>query len=392
MIADQMLDEGLALFKKADQKAVKQQFFDAVLETAKWQVEKCANYRMICKQKNFDVKKDLKSIDDLVNIPFVTTANYKRKSGKPKDFLCVPENEIHLWSLSSGTSGDPSMVGRDMLNVKRIYKEFKMVMDYLKIAKVDHILLFTPPLRRHTFDEPGPVTESQFMYFYDLSIDVPPQERVYALKLGDVKEVSAAKKFDLDAEKVYGFLNSISGKGKKIWIGGSVPLMFGALMGYYQKTGRGFELNKDCMVTCGGGWKSFTGQAVDPKTFRASISKVLSLPEENIRDMYQFTETDAIFQECEYHHKHVYPWIDVIVRDTQTLQPVKKGEKGLINVINPLAHSYAGISILQDDMVRIVHEDGCPCGLRGKTIEILGRAEGAEAKGCGAQVAEMTKE
>ena len=115
---------------------------------------------------------------------------------------------------------------------------------------------------------------------------------------------------------------------------------------------------------------------VSPDQFRDDVSQVLNLPKSNIRDLYQFTETDAIFQECEYFHKHVFPWIDVVARDVETLEPVETGEKGLINVINPLAHSYAGVSILQDDIIRVTMDDGCPCGRHGKVIEILGRAEG----------------
>ena len=103
-----------------------------------------------------------------------------------------------------------------------------------------------------------------------------------------------------------------------------------------------------------------------------------------------FTETDAAFIECEHHNKHIFPWNDVIVRDVETMEPVPIGEKGLMNVINPSAYSYAGVSILQDDIVRIIGEDTCPCGRKGKIMEIFGRAEGAEMKGCGAQVAEMT--
>ena len=78
---------------------------------------------------------------------------------------------------------------------------------------------------------------------------------------------------------------------------------------------------------------------------------------------------------------HALPWSDVIIRDVETMQPVENRKKGLINVINPCAYSYAGVSILQDDMARIVADDGCPCGRCGKYIEVIGRTQGAEAKG-----------
>ena len=395
MLADDLLNKGLQSFYEEDQDAIKQEFFNAVKETAKWQYSKCALYHQFSKGKNFDPNRNLNSIEDLKDIPYLTTANFKGQSGRPKELLTVPEDDIYFWGLSSGTSGDPSTVGRDRLNVKRVYTEMQYVMEMLGLIKdgqpmYDWILLFMPPLPFYTLDDEGPITQSQFMYFYSLSIPTPNEERVYALKRTEGEVVSAAERFTFDPETTYGFLNSIPPQKGKGWIGGSVPLMYQTLTGYYQNTGQGFTVDPSTIVSTGGGWKSFSGEAVNPEQFREGVSSVLSIPKENIRDMYQFTETDGVFEECEHFHKHVFPWIDVIVRDVETLEPVEVGEKGLINVINPLAHSYAGVSVLQDDIVRIVMDDGCPCGRRGKVIEILGRAEGAEAKGCGAQIAEMT--
>ena len=82
---------------------------------------------------------------------------------------------------------------------------------------------------------------------------------------------------------------------------------------------------------------------VDPEKFREDISKILGMQKSKILDVYSFTETDCVHAECEHHNKHVLPWQDVIVRDVETLEPVEMGEKGLMNVINPIAHSYAGV-------------------------------------------------
>ncbi len=81
----------------------------------------------------------------------------------------------------------------------------------------------------------------------------------------------------------------------------------------------------------------------------------------NINDGNTFSEIDLLMIICEYHHRQMSPSSNVIVRDFETLKPIKMGKNGLMNSINPVAHSYAGVSILQDDSVQITMEDGCWC-------------------------------
>ena len=143
------------------------------------------------------------------------------------------------------------------------------------------------------------------------------------------------------------------------------------------------------LAVSSGGWKTYQGAQIPQPQFRKRIGEILGIPETNIRDIYAFTESDVLMGECEHHNKHLAPWADVIIRDVETMEPVKTGEKGLFNLINPLAHSFAGVSLLQDDMARVVTEDGCPSGRRGKVIDVFSRAEGADKKACGANIAEM---
>ena len=202
MLADDFLSKGLQLFYEDDQDSVKQEFFNAVKETAKWQYAKCSVYHQFSKSKNFDPNRNLNNFEDLKDIPYITSANFKGQSGRPKELLTVPEDQIYFWGLSSGTSGDPSTVGRDLLNVKRVYTEMQYVMEMLGLLKdgqpaYDWILLFMPPLPMYTLDDDGPITQSQFMYFYSLSIPTPNEERVYALKEVGDEVVSAAQRFTL---------------------------------------------------------------------------------------------------------------------------------------------------------------------------------------------------
>ena len=69
---------------------------------------------------------------------------------------------------------------------------------------------------------------------------------------------------------------------------------------------------------------------------------------------------------------------ELIVRDTKTLKPVKDGEIGFLQFISPIQTSYPGLSIINDDLGRVV--------LRSNQVvefEIIGRPESAVPRGCG---------
>ena len=57
------------------------------------------------------------------------------------------------------------------------------------------------------------------------------------------------------------------------------------------------------------------------------------------------------------------------------------GETGLIQVSSVLPRSYPGHVLLTEDEGRILGEDDCPCGRKGKYFEILGRVKRAEVRG-----------
>jgi len=392
MIIDELIEKGKKNLYNENREEINNEKFKAILETTRHQFEKCNLYRQMAKQKNFDPRRDLKSIEDIHKIPYLTTANFKGKSGRPKELLCVPESDIQVWTTSSGTSGDPSIIGRDKINVNRFFKMFDFVLKEINnFPDYNWSLFFQPrPPKALTVDDKVAKPMVHLGYIFNVANKLSMDDRLYALKFADEEARKKGKLFEFDPETTFGFLNANPASKGIGWLGGSIPLLYMTLSEYHDKTGQTFDVGEKTTMISGGGWKTYTGQAVDPEKFREDISKILNMPKSQILDVYSFTETDCVHAECEYHNKHVLPWQDVIVRDVETLEPVEMGEKGLINVINPIAYSYAGVSILQDDIVRISMEDTCPCGRKGKIVEVIGRAEGAEAKGCGAQIAEET--
>lgn len=86
--------------------------------------------------------------------------------------------------------------------------------------------------------------------------------------------------------------------------------------------------------------------------------------------------------QCEYGHLHASVFSDVIVRHPEDFSVCGTGEKGIIQVVSAIPESYPGHSLLTEDEGRILGEDDCPCGRKGKYFTVSGRLQNAEIRGC----------
>ncbi len=133
-----------------------------------------------------------------------------------------------------------------------------------------------------------------------------------------------------------------------------------------------------------GGWKKLQQQAVTKSAFAALMGETVGVPPDRVIDVYGFTEQiGMIYPDCEQGVKHAPVFAEVIVRDPRTLQLADDGQEGLLQFIFPVPHSYPGVSVITDDVGRIVGRDRCGCGRRGTAFVVLGRAPAAEPRGCG---------
>ena len=100
-------------------------------------------------------------------------------------------------------------------------------------------------------------------------------------------------------------------------------------------------------------------------------------------DHYAMVEqTGCMYAECEYGHIHASIYSDIIPRRYTDFSPCEIGEKGILQLVSVLPHSYPGHSLLSEDEGVVLGEDDCPCGRKGKYIQILGRMKNAELRGC----------
>ena len=141
-----------------------------------------------------------------------------------------------------------------------------------------------------------------------------------------------------------------------------------------------FNLPEAFLMT-GGGWKKLTSQKISREEFKKRINDTLGI--KNFLDHYGMVEqTGCIYAECEYGHLHASIYSDVIPRRYEDFTPCEIGEEGILQTISVLTHSYPGHSLLTEDIGKILGVDDCPCGRKGKYIEISGRIKQAEIRGC----------
>ena len=131
----------------------------------------------------------------------------------------------------------------------------------------------------------------------------------------------------------------------------------------------------------GGGWKKLLSESISSDDFKKRLNNVCGI--NNVHDYYGMVEqTGSIYMECEKGHLHASIFSDIIIRRPSDFSVAEIGEKGIIQVLSILAHSYPGHSLLTEDEGILLGEDDCPCGRKGKYFKFVGRLKNAEIRGC----------
>jgi hypothetical protein len=169
-------------------------------------------------------------------------------------------------------------------------------------------------------------------------------------------------------------------EGQQVFIFGA-PFQFKELCEFISSQNQSIALNKKSHILFGGGWKSFTGEAVKRENLVKMISDSFDLPEENILEGYSMTETSVLTVRCKCGRFHIPPIIEPVILDDELNLVDGKDRSGIFGFLDPLAVSYPGF-IISGDYVHMVDGE-CLCGLGGPALVDIGRAKGREVKGCG---------
>jgi hypothetical protein len=173
-------------------------------------------------------------------------------------------------------------------------------------------------------------------------------------------------------------IKSSSDTGRKVFIFGA-PYQFKELCDII--SARKITLTPGSIILFGGGWKSFTGEAMTREELVMALCDSFNLPTEYILEGYSMTEISTLMLRCDFGRFHIPPTLEPVIFD-EALNPLEGDNlSGIFGYLDPLALSYPGF-IVSGDHVHLV-DSVCRCGLNGPAVMDISRAKSQEIKGCG---------
>lgn len=344
------------LFKRKhiyDQKKYEDLFFKAVKENCLYLYKHSKEYKKILDDKNFDIKKDLVSIDDISKIPFIPTLYLK------KHRLKICKHKTLVTVTSSGTSSNNKSIID--FNISTLLRAWNMTR---RVAKFHHLWSIKPTRYlilgyKPSKKNPAAVTKTAFA----ATFFAPGISRTYAIDY-----VNGEYKVDLN--KLKNKLIKFS-KGKLPVRTMGFPSYTYFLLKQMKEENIKVVLPKGSKIMLGGGWKQFYLEKVDKEDFYSLAKEVLGIDDKNIVEFFGAVEHPILYTDCSCHHFHIPIYSKIIIRDVSTLEPLEEGKVGLINLITPISNSAPLLSIMTDDL-GVIHSN-CKCGLPGQYLEIIGR-------------------
>jgi hypothetical protein len=386
------------------------EFIKLMREIVLKNIELNSLYREIVQKKEFEID-SINKIEDLEKIPFITTASFKESEKLFERLLKISKDspDFQHWNVSSCTSGDPSLVGFDKNDMEFLLQMAKRTyLDFIhrKWEKA-HLYCFSPSdkmldriVMRYTDVKPA---KSYPANYYKVAKTMATVEYLIAFSLGKalkaiIKTRSLVGAFDIKFSYLLETIaeNLQKAEDKRLYpaIGGSCQLI-NTLIGIMKQKKVSYNLGTDFdVVIGGGGWDGHKAQLkydpIDKATFVDGIINQFGTEASQIVDMYGLTESPILFGShwSKMHEDfimHCPPYARVIIRDIETLEPLKNvGERGFIEIITPFGTSATvNHAILVDDLVEIVSMNKCSeCGYEGSTFRVLGRIENKEGIGC----------
>lgn len=326
-------------------------------ELTEWHVGHCEPYRRIVERLGFDVA-SARRYEDL---PFLPVPLFKTS-----ELRSVSKEDTFKTLTSSGTTGQA--VSRIFLDRETAAVQqktlVKLVSSFTGASRLPMLIVDSPSVvkNRAMFSARGAGILGFSMFGTD---------RTYAL--------DDEMKIDFDA--IERFLGRH--RGERIFLFGFTFMVwqffYKELLKIPDSRSR-IDLSNGVLIH-GGGWKKLAGEAVSPAEFRDRLESVCGLAD--IHDYYGMVEqTGTVYMQCECGHLHASNFSDVLIRRGGDFSLCDIGERGIVQVVSVLPHSYPGHSLLTQDEGTVLGEDDCPCGRKGKYFAIHGRLKNAEVRGC----------
>jgi long-chain-fatty-acid---luciferin-component ligase len=316
----------------------------------------CQEFKKYCELYNVKPN-DIHEYSDLTKIPPIPSDVF-RESKNP--IISVNKREIvRNFTTSSTTSKNPAIFPFNKESLQLSNKANAKI--YSDIAELDgngSIVFLTPtPAESDTGLVSG-------MYFTVKNIGYEDENINFAVKSGK-----------LDCEN---FIKLVE-KGRKTRMLFGPPFAFIYVAEYLKNKNKTLHLDEKSKVLISGGWKGTKG--LPREEFDKTIEEAFNVKRNQIRDGLGLTDIFTCLLECEYHHKHVPPWLHLSIRKPDKInEEAKEGETGLIAYMSCLINSYPAFALTGD--LGTAWDRKCECGRTGQIVEHRGRASVGGQRGC----------
>lgn len=372
-------------------------FMRKLINNALFQFEHCEEYRRLLMMKGFTEERLLR-LESPEELPFLPTLYLKRHQ-----MFSVPERRLRVKAVSSGTSGNKSVIGFDLkslwsglgmlLALGRRHGLFSFVPSHYVVLGYEYSrhedmaimktaygqTWFTPALSRtyalrYTLMDAARLSDRTGDVGNKVQY-IPGENGVYTLGLDDIRQ----RLIDLSCQR---FPVRILGFPFHAW----------KLLKGMQEEGIKLALPKGSLIALGGGWKQHASEQVDKKEMYKLVYEVLGIREENCLEFFGAVEHPVVYFSCPNHHFHVPVYARVIIRDVETYEPVPNGTAGLMNLVTPILNSMPVLSVVTDDL-GVLHDGArCGCGIQTPYLEILGRVGVKGITTCAAAAGKMWRD
>ncbi|MDR1115091.1 MAG: acyl-protein synthetase [Tannerella sp.] len=341
-----------SLDKKAKRRLLNEQLWNLTLR----HYEKCESYKRMMNAFGLDIK-HLPEYDELPFLPVRLFKEFELQS--------VKKEEIVKTMTSSGTFGQ---------QVSRIFLDKETSANQTKaLVKIVSSFIGNKRIPMLILDSSNVIKDRLMFSARGAGI-------IGFSMFGTKKTYALDDNMQLNIPQIQEFLEEH--KDESIFIFGFTFIVW---QHFYKKlinSGYKPNLSKGILIH-GGGWKKSISESVSQAEFKQCLHNACGIKAANIHDYYGMVEqTGTIYMECECGHLHASVFSDILIRRPEDFSLAANGEKGIIEIVSVLPESYPGHILLTEDEGRILGEDDCPCGRKGKYFKIEGRIKNAELRGC----------
>lgn len=298
------------------------------------------------------------SYRDLSEVPFLTVPLFKQR-----DLKSIPEASVFKVLTSSGTTGTvPSRIYLDADTAKLQSRVLvKIMQEWLGKQRLPMLIWDSPNViqNRDSFSARGAGIQG---------LSFLGRHHTYALN----------DDMSLNIEAIRDFFDRFG--NEPVFMFGFTFMVWKFGLQALKEQGLTFDFTNAVLIHSGG-WKKLEDEAVSATTFNNNAQELLG--HVKVHNFYGMVEqVGSIFVACEAGHLHCPSYADVLVREPGSWQVLPERQAGVLQVLSLLPKSYPGHSLLTEDRGRILGEDNCACGRKGKYFEVLGRMAKVEARGC----------